>query len=292
MKDMVIFRKRLSLILAITLTLTIAVSVVLGFGTLSVSAAVSDNDHMALGNPSNAVTDITSPNNYLMMKSQYDLSYNNTKHIPNWVSWHLYSGDIGSTSRQDDFRSDTSLPSGWYRTVPSDYTYSGFDKGHMCPSADRTSSVTNNSATFLMTNMIPQAPKNNQVTWANLETYARNLVSQGNELYIISGPYGQGGTGSNGYKTTIGNGIVVPSKTWKVIVVIPNGDNDLSRITTSTRVIAVLMPNDQTCSNNPWGYYRVSVDSLESLTGYNFLSNIPETIQTTLESKVDNGPTS
>lgn len=266
---------------------------VLKLGVFNVSAAnLQDNDNMLLGNPSNAVTDISNENNYLMVKTQYALSYNNTKHTPNWVNWHLYSNDIGSAQRQDDFREDTSLPLGWYRTIPSDYKNSGFDRGHMCPSADRTSSITNNSITFLMSNMIPQSPKNNEVTWENLESYARKLVSQGNEVYDISGPYGQGGTGSNGYKLTIGNGVVVPSKTWKIIVVLQNGNNDISRISTSTRVIAVLMPNDQTCSNNPWGYYRVSVDAIESLTKYDFLSNVPVNIQNGIESKIDNGPTS
>jgi endonuclease G len=140
--------------------------------------------------------------------------------------------------------------------------------------------------------MIPQAPKNNQITWANLENYCRTLVNAGNELYIISGPYGQGGAGSNGAKTTVGNGVVVPSKTWKIILVLPAGSNDLGRVTTSTRVIAVVMPNDQTCSNNPWGSYRVSVDSIETLTGFDFFKAIPAAVQDALEAAVDTGATS
>ncbi|MEH7418730.1 DNA/RNA non-specific endonuclease [Neobacillus drentensis] len=251
----------------------------------------TDNDHMGLGNPSGATSNTTNSNNYLMVKPQYDLSYNNSKHEPNWVSWHLGSSDLGSTPRQDDFRADTTLPAGWYQVTASEFSGSGFDRGHMTPSGDRTSSVANNSATFLMTNMIPQAPNNNEVTWESLEAYSRTLVSTGNELYIISGGYGSGGTGSNGYKTTVGNGVVVPAKTWKVIVVLPNGNNDISRITTSTRVIAVLMPNDQTTSSHPWSYYRVSVDTIESMTGYDFLSSVPANIQGTIEANIDNGPT-
>lgn len=254
-------------------------------------ATVADNDNLALGNPSGATSSTSNANNYLMIKPQYDLSYNNSKHEPNWVSWHLDSSDLGSTSRQDDFRADTTLPSGWYRVIASEFSGSGFDRGHMCPSADRTSSVANNSATFLMTNMIPQAPNNNQITWANLETYSRTLISSGNELYIISGGYGTGGTGSNGYMTTVGNGVVVPAKTWKIIVVLPNGNNDINRITTQTRVIAVLMPNNQTCNSQPWGNYRVTVDSIEALTGYDFLSSVPASIQNIIEASTDKGPT-
>lgn len=250
---------------------------------------VADNSHTLLGNPSNATHSTATPDNYLMEKPQYTLSYNKSKQTANWVCWHLYSGDIGSTPRQNDFREDNTLPGDWYHVGAGDYQYStyGFDRGHMCPSADRTNSVSSNSATFLMTNMIPQAPNNNQRTWGDLERYTRDLIDQGKEVYIISGPYGRGGTSAKGTFEELSSGVVVPNKTWKIIVVLTNGDNDLSRITTSTRVIAVLMPNDQTCSEHEWRYYRVSVDEIETLTGYDFLSNIATSIQDVIESRVD-----
>lgn len=257
----------------------------------SASTATRD-DNLALGNPSGAVNSTSYPNNYLMTKTQYVLSYNDSKKTSNWVSWHLSGAWIGTTPRQDDFRADNTLPSSWVKVGGSDYSGSGFDRGHMCPSADRTGSVADNSSTFLMTNMVPQAPNNNQITWANLENYCRTLVNAGNELYIISGPWGQGGTGSSGYKTTISTkNITVPSYVWKVIVVLPVGNNDLNRISSSTRVIAVWMPNTQTVNSQPWGYYRTTVDFIESKTGYDFLSNVSTTIQSVIESKVDTGPT-
>ncbi|MCV4784831.1 DNA/RNA non-specific endonuclease, partial [Escherichia coli] len=83
---------------------------------------------------------------------------------------------------------DTSLPNGWYQVTSQDYSGSGYDRGHMCPSGDRTNSVENNSATFLMTNMVPQLAANNQGPWEDFESYCRTLASQGNELYIFSGP--------------------------------------------------------------------------------------------------------
>lgn len=260
------------------------------YGSSSTTATRDNN--MALGNPSGAITSTSYPNNYLMTKTQYTLSYNDSKKTSNWVSWHLSTAWFGTAARQDDFRTDTSLPTSWVKVTGTSYTGSGFDRGHMCPSADRNGSVADNSATFLMTNMVPQSPILNQQTWASLENYCRVLANSGNELYIISGTYGQGGTGSNGYATSISTiNIVVPSYTWKVVVVLPNGSNDVSRITTSTRVIAVLMNNNQTVNSQTWGYYRTSVDHLESLTGYNFLSNVSTSIQSTIESKIDNGPT-
>jgi len=250
--------------------------------------------HLTMGNLSNAVTSTSYPTNYLLVKSQYALSYNNNTRIPNWVSWQLNSSWLGSTPRQDDFRADTTLPSTWYRVLGSDYTGSGFDRGHMTPSADRTNTVSSNSSTFLMTNMIPQAPDNNQGPWATLENYSRTLVSQGKELYIISGSYGTCGTGSNGSKCSIAAAtdpsklITVPERTWKVIVVLDNPGSGAGGVTTSTRVIAIDMPNSQGIRSIPWQNYRTTVDSIEQKTGYNLLSSVASSTQTVIEARVDN----
>ena len=258
-------------------------------GTSGGGGTPGDNSHLLLGNPSGAVASTSYPTNYLMDQTYYVLSYNNVRGTPNWVSWHISSSDLGSAARQDDFRANTSLPSGWYQVGATSYSGSGFDRGHNCPSADRTSTVTANSSTFLMTNMIPQAPQNNQQTWNNLEMYTRSLVTAGNEVYIIMGNYGTGGTGSNGgTTTTIDNGhVTVPSNVWKVIVVISNGNNDLSRITSSTRVIAVNTPNINSIGTD-WKNYRTSVDAIEAATGYDLLSNVPASIQQVVEAQVDN----
>ncbi|HYW20999.1 MAG TPA: DNA/RNA non-specific endonuclease, partial [Nodularia sp. (in: cyanobacteria)] len=221
--------------------------------------------------------------------SQYAVSYNCFRGTPNWVSWQLNNSWLGSAPRQDDFRADTTLPSGCYRVTSSDYTGSGFDRGHMTASADRTNTIANNSATFLMTNIIPQSPDNNQGPWAALENYSRDLVNQGKELYIISGSYGTGGTGSSGTKNTIANGnVTVPTRTWKVIVILNSPNSDASSVNTSTRVIAVNMPNTQGIRNVDWRNYRVSVDSIETNTGYNLLSNVSTSVQSTIEAIVDN----
>ncbi len=252
------------------------------------TAATTDNSSLLFGNPSNATT--ANNNNYLVEKKGYSLSYNNSRGTTNWTSWHLFNQDIGSTGRTNDFRSDNSLPATFFKAQPSDYVGSGFDRGHLCPSGDRTTSTTSNSETFLMTNMMPQAPKNNQKTWEGLESYARTLVNNGKkEVYIIAGCYGTGGVGSKGGTTnTLANGkITVPSNVWKVVLVIDNGNNDLSRVTNSTRVIAVNMPNTEIINTN-WKTYRVSVRSIEAATGYNILSQLPISIQDAIETKVDN----
>jgi endonuclease G len=132
----------------------------------------------------------------------------------------------------DNFAGWSGLPATWYQVESNSYSGSGFDRGHNCPSADRTSSTGANASTFLMTNMIPQAPQNNQQTWANLENYLREQVAAGNEVYIIMGSYGTGGTGSISTANTINNGHVnVPSNVWKDAQIIQKRDGDNATVT-------------------------------------------------------------
>jgi endonuclease G len=248
--------------------------------------------HLLFGNPSGATPNQANPDNFLIEHSQFIVSYNNQKGIANWVAWHLSSAWKGNAPRQNNFSPDPSLPQGFKRVVSGDYTNTGFDRGHLCPSDDRDASVEDNSATFLMTNIVPQAPVNNQQTWRFLEEYCRKLAAENHEMYIMAGGYDEGGAGSQGGVTrNIANGKVsVPARLWKIILILPNGSDDLRRITPTTRIIAVDMPNTQNVNSRPWGDYRVSVDHIEAATGFNFFSNIPRGLQDVLEARVDNGP--
>lgn len=255
--------------------------------TESVAITAGRNGNMAMGNPSGADGD--DMRNYLVEKTQYTLSYNADKGIPNWVSWHLSSAWKGDAKRCNCFDADDELPKDGIKAIPNYYTKTGFDRGHLCPSDDRDGSDKDNRATFLMCNIAPQAPNLNRDVWEKLESYCRKLVADGNELYIIAGAYGSGGTGAKGRKEALEGGIYVPSYFWKVIVVLPVGENDVNRIDHETRVIAVNMPNDQSANQYQWAHYRVSVDDIEKATGYNLLSNVIESVQDALEEGVDDG---
>ena len=244
--------------------------------------------HLTMGNPTDA--SLGQPNNYLMEKPEFALSYNRDLGRPNWVSWHLSDEWIGTLTRVDTFRPDPEVPPDWYRVQSFDFSGSGFDRGHMTPNADRDkeTSIPINQATFLMSNMVAQAPDNNQGPWAALEGYLRTLVDQDHdELYIVSGPVGTGGVGSNGPDViaTLANGhVTVPSATWKVALVIPkDSGDDISRVTCSARTIAVIMPNTQGIRNNPWETYLTTVDAVEALTGYDLFSSVPLAFQACIE---------
>ena len=251
-------------------------------------APFAPDTHLVLGNPSNAVADLGQPNNYLMEKPSFSLSYNREKGTPNWVSWHLENQWTGSLPRNDTFRADPAVSPDWYRVQSTDYFASGFDRGHMTPNADRDNpaSIPLNQETFLMSNMVPQAPNNNQGPWADLENFLRTLLPA-NEVYVVAGPAGVGGSGDNGPADTIASGkVTVPAFTWKVALVIPNGDDDLSRINAAARTIAVIMPN-QNSINSDWQTYLTTVDAVEALTGYDFFANVPDAVENSIEAGID-----
>ncbi len=249
------------------------------------------------GNPTNAIPMVSFPENYLKNNNYYELAYSRSRAIPVWVAWHFQSEDKGSTPRQDDFRPDTELPVGWYQVQANSYSGSGFDRGHNCPSADRTSSIAANSSTFLMTNMIPQAPFLNQGPWEGLEAFIRDtLLGTTNEAYIVMGNFGTGGYNANNLFNTINGGnITVPAKLWKVVLMLPKGNNDLGRINRFTVVLTVNMPNDNRLyslsAKSAWRNYLVTVNQLESEANaagvpLNLFQHVADSVRPFLKSKI------
>ncbi len=252
------------------------------FSVFPAHATIGVSLQLLLGNPSGATTDPTNQNNYLIQREVEAISYNNSKRQPNWASWNFISSDNGSVTRSSIFFMDTSLPPAFYQVLTSDYSGSGYDRGHMCPSADRTNTRTNNDATFLMSNIIPQAPDNNQGLWADLENYSRAIAAS-NEVLVICGPEGFGSavTASSGQ-------IPIASNVWKIIVAVPlGGGSTLSRITNNTRVIAVNIPNIQGIRTDPWQNYLTSVNFLQTNTGFTFFTTLNTNLATILRARVD-----
>lgn len=233
--------------------------------------------YLALGNPSNAGT--ADPNNYLLVNNYYAVSYSRDRAIPNWVSWRITRADTGDVDRVDSFRPDDRLPKGWTRVTSADYTGSGFDRGHVCPSADRNGSPDAMASTFLMTNMTPQTGDLNRGPWQKLEAYLRTLVTRGSDVYVIAGVYGENGK--------VKKKVTIPTNNWKIAVAVPAGSS-VSAINENTRVIAVDMPNVKGIKNADWQMYRTTVREIEQKTGYNLFSNLPQNLQNALENKKDN----
>ena len=240
---------------------------------------------LQLGNPSGATADTNNHDHYLIQRGIEALDYNDNRGQANWASWDLTSADANNAvARQDSFAQDTNLPANFYWVDDTAYGGSGYDRGHLCPSADRTDSTNHNDMTFLMSNMMPQAPDNNRIVWANFEDYCRALADAGNEMLILCGP---SGFSTNHISTN--THILIPSNTWKIAVMVPTGGGTaLSRITTITnRVIAIRVPNTNDVSAN-WSNYVTSAHQIELDTGFHFFTALPATTASAFRAKIDN----
>lgn len=226
------------------------------FLALSPLVAQEVNRNIRFGLPGPAKADPENHESYLIARPQYVLSYNSQKKIPNWVCWQLKESDIGNTARMP-FEPDGHLPKGMSQVTSHVYDGCGFDRGHMCPAKDRSASTEDSKAVFYMTNILPQSPACNQKGWERLEDYCRRLAKEGYVLYIACGPAGVGGSGLKGPEEEIGKGrlkVAVPHELWKVVLVLPKEDAEPRK---NSRVIAVIMPNDQSVDFD-WAKYRVS----------------------------------
>lgn len=246
-----------------------------GRGPLTPDALVG-SPHVALGVP----TDSDSSDDVLLDRGAYVASYNPKQRGPNWVAWRLEPSDIGSVRRRNDFRVDTGLPLSVFHVEPGDYAHSGYERGHMCPSGDRTRDVDQNSITFLMTNVLPQVHELNDGPWKKLEEYERELTSNGHEaVYIVAG-----GLFAD-TQPKIGRGVSVPIATYKIIVALRAGQT-AKDVTAETDVIGVVMPNDASAGAHAWTDYLTAVDEIEMATGYDFLSRVAEPMQRAIEARV------
>ncbi|MFN3589226.1 MAG: DNA/RNA non-specific endonuclease [Spirosomataceae bacterium] len=229
-------------------------------------------NYAIFANPTGA--SVSSTEDYLMPKRQYTVAYNSNRLTANWVSWTINRTDLGTSERQNDFRPDTSLPAGWYQVKTSDYTNSGFDRGHLCPSADRTASEEDNSATFLMTNIVPQSPRLNRFVWANLEEYCRDLVRAGYFVNVLAGVYGKGGEGSLGRKEALSAGVVIPERMYKLVIAVPSGSNWTAA--ESIHLVADFPNKETEVQRKDWVRYLTSLTELEKRMGKSIQSGLPK----------------
>ncbi|MFN6962526.1 MAG: DNA/RNA non-specific endonuclease [Pyrinomonadaceae bacterium] len=235
---------------------------------------------LPFGNPSNAAADAADRNNFLIVRSTYVLSYNDARGTANWAAWRLTAADLGESIPRPDFEPDGTLPAGFTRVTPSDYSGSGFDRGHLVPSADRFADPRANAETFLMTNVVPQTGDLNRNPWEKLERYSRSLARRGNTLYIFAGVYGERGERLRGKVT-------VPRSCWKVILVLPRSDSPDTVVRGDTRVIAVDMPNRDGIADANWRQYLTTVREIERRTGLDLFSALPRDVQDAIETRLD-----
>ncbi len=251
--------------------------------TESGAAAISGN---LIGDPGGVLTDeqITFSARHLAVGKPvaiyervhegYALAYDARLKIPIWVQYYVTREDLtGTSERSDDFRPDTSIPRG-SRSELSDYRSSGYDRGHMAPAADMKRSDEVMSESFFLSNMSPQVGQGyNRGIWRVLETAVRDWVNQRGSLTVIIGPIFTINQNRASYRVIGGNSVAVPNSFYKIVV--DHSSDDVE-------VLAFLMPNEN-LSGRELHEFLVSVDEIEGLTGLDFLSNLPDDIERTVE---------
>jgi endonuclease G len=246
-------------------------------GGAGAAAGIDVSIHTALGLPD--CSGWGQAASWLLVRPQFVLSYNTQRKTPKWTSWKVEGADLGDAGRANIFFRDPLLPGGTPQAGNGDYVGSGFDRGHLCPSADRTATVTDNTATFVLTNIVPQTSQSNTGPWLSLENEVRTLVRAGKHLVVIAGPI-FGAT-----RQTIGNGVEVPVSMFKVAVVL-DGPPAVASVTSTTKVYAAIVPNSTVVSGS-WRAFQVTPRTVELQTGLDLLSDVPRATQDLLEQRLD-----
>lgn len=197
----------------------------------------------------------------------YTLSYNEAHEQANWVHYKLNPAFLsGSTPRTDSFKPDPLVST--KSAQLSDYKGSGYDRGHLAPAADMKYNSLAMLESFYMSNMSPQNPSFNRGIWKRLESLVRGWGEKF-EIYVSTA----GVLGSNSLGAIGKNRVTIPSEYYKVIYA---PDKNI--------MIGFLLSNRK--QSGSLSSYAVSIDKIESLTGIDFFSELPDNLEEELESKV------
>ena len=253
-------------------------------------SASTYSDNLALGQPGPT----GGADNLLIRRRQFAASYNASRGQPNWVSYEYDARQTGGEDRCNCFSTDPlTVAAGLPAITTADYTGSGYSRGHLARSADRTRTNVENAATFYLTNIVPQIQDQNAGPWAAVENLLGDSVRAGRAVYVVTGP--QFNTpGALRYLNDAGR-VAIPDSTWKVALVVgrdaatglPRDASDIDSWSdlAGVSVIAVMMPNISFAQglNGDWRTYARTVDQVEAVTGYDVLSLLQAPYQTALE---------
>lgn len=207
----------------------------------------------------------------VVLHSAMMIGYNEMHEQPNWVA-NIVNRDIleGTIGRTNDFREDSLLKKG--SAGLEDYWESGYDRGHLAPSADFRWSKKALSESYFYSNMSPQLPGFNREVWADVENVARKWAIENEEIYIVTGGILKKGLPKIGSK----NKISIPEAYYKVL---------LDYKEPEVKGIAFLVPHKE-MERNPTEFL-VSIDSVEKITGIDFFPSMPDDLETAVEARCE-----
>lgn len=209
-------------------------------------------------------------NEIRLNRTGFTISYNNFYKVPNWVAWELTRQETtGNEERKSKFLPDPDLPEP--RVEHSDYTHSGYDRGHMAPAADMKWSEKAMQESFYMSNICPQNQKLNRDDWGDLENECRTWAKKYRNVYIVCGPIYD----SSNPKRIGQHKVAVPDRFFKVVLIY-NRKNPVA--------MGFLFENK--AGHHKLEKYMVSVDSIETITGLDFFSQLPDNIEKQVEANI------
>ena len=217
------------------------------------------------------LSDKTVPDQRLQ-RLAYTASYNCETRTPNWVGWVLTrehtDGEYARNGRK--FMEDTEVPEP--RAAYSDIRESecGYQRGHMCPSADNKWSNKAQTEAFLMTNICPQNGELNQKDWKYLEEACRDWANKYGAVYIVAGPIFT----TRPYRTVGEHEVAVPDAFFKVVLRTGDKPED-------TAALGFVYPN--TDGEHDMTHYVKTVDEVEALTGLDFFPQLDDEVEQRVE---------
>lgn len=208
----------------------------------------------------------------ILKREGYTVAYDKAAKLPRWVAWHLTASHTSGEFNRDGlkFVDDNDVPKP--RATDADYTGSGYDHGHMCPSGDNKWSRKAQVQTFLYTNCCPQVHGLNSGDWNDIEQRCRLWAKTFGEIYIVCGPILDNCVT---HKTIGQNGVAVPEKFFKVVLCV--GDKR-----SATKAIGFI------CENTPRKHSMAdlvcTVDEVEEITHLDFFPQLPDDTENEVES--------
>ena len=214
---------------------------------------------------------LTDRKEQILRRTAYTASYNSDTRLPNWVAWQLTTEHTSGPHKRGgiDFAEDEDVPEP--RATDWDYYRSGYDRGHLCPSADNKWSEAAQRESFLFTNICPQNHSLNAGDWNEMEQQCRRWAKELGSIYIVSGPI----LYKSKHKTIGKNKVVVPEAFFKVVLCTEG----------EPKAIGFIYKNQP--GNRPKGDYVNSVDEVERITGIDFFPALPDDVESRVEESAD-----
>ena len=248
-------------------------SIIMALAMVSLSLAAQG--HRGLGEPSLNKSLMELPairkSDVVLVYNGFVVNYNTQRLIPNWVAYELTAEEVaGDVPRAKGFSMDLDYKD--RQAMREDYSNSGWDKGHMAPSADMKWSQSAMSESFYLTNVCPQNHELNGKDWQTLEKYVRDWAVQYGKVWVVCGPYVK----ENLYGTIGERKVMVPDGFFKAVLR-QDGRNYKS--------IAFVFENNG--NRQPIRSSVTSVNEVEALLGYDLFTNLNDWIEDRVESQAN-----